>query len=465
MKRLCVAVLMLAIFSGCQAKSVLVKAVLEEEGELVVYLRPLPQEAERLAFTLEGISAVKEEGGSYPLTLYVTEMRGGKPQRQRFLASGNLPPGKYAGLSFKIKSASLKGEEGPAALLVPEEPVTIGFPFQVARRKALLLSLALDYRKSVGDRYRFSPAFSIFVPDRPPVGLLGYAANSGSNNITVFDKKEGQVVGVIATGRDPRGIALDRRSRKGYVTVAEDDTIDVVDLDAWDVVSRLRLQTGDHPQEPALSRDGSILLTANSGSDTVSVVDTASLIEVNRIPVGVGPNSVLMDREGKRAYVFNTRSSTISVIDVASRSLAATITTSSGPLRGQFNRKGDRLYVIHEQSPYMTVFDPSSLSVQKRVFVGAGMSAVKVDERTDLLYVGRKPDSLEILDPFSLFPVDSIPAGGGISYLTIDGEENNLYLVLPERKAVAVLGLVSRKMAPAIDVGEGACWVAVMGER
>lgn len=465
MKRLCSAILILSFFLGCQARSGLVKPALEEEGELVVYLRPLPQEAEPLAFTLEAISAVKEEGGSYPLALSLAEIRGGRLQRQRFLASGSLPPGKYAGLSFKIKNASLKGEEGPAALLVPEEPVTIGFPFHVVKRKALLLSLALDYRKSVGEGYRFSPAFSIFIPDRPPIGLQGYAANSGSNNITVFDKKEGQVVGVIATGRGPRGIALDQRSRKGYVTLAEDDTIEVVDADAWEVVSHLRLQTGDHPQEPALSRDGSILLTANSGSDTVSVVDTVSLIEVNRIPVGTGPNSVLMGREGKRAYVFNARSNTISVIDVVSRSLVATIATLPGPLRGQFNRNGDRLYVIHEYSPYMTVFDPSSLSAQKRVFVGPGMTAVKVDERTDLLYVGRKPDSLEILDPFSLFPVGSIPAGGGISYMTIDGDENNLYLVLPDRKVLSILGLIGRKTAPEIDVGEGACWVALMGER
>jgi YVTN family beta-propeller protein len=465
LKRLCVAILTLAIFSGCQAKSALVKPALEEEGELVVYLRPLPQEAERLAFILEGISAEKEEGGSYPLALSLKEIRGEKPQRQRFLASADLPPGKYAGLSFKVKNAAIKGEEGLSVLLVPDQPVMIAFPFQVAKRKALLLSLALDYRKSVDGRYRFSPAFSIFVPDRPPVGLLGYAANSGSNNITVFDKKEGQVVGVIATGRGPRGIALDRRSRKAYVTLAEDDAIEVVDADAWDVVNRLRLQTGDHPQEPALSRDGSTLFTANSGSDSVSVVDTASLIEVNRIPVGQGPQSILMDRDGNRAYVFNVLSSTISVIDVASRALATTITTQPGPMKGQFNRKGDRLYVIHEYSPYLTMFDPSSPSAQRKIFVGPGMTAIKVDERTDLTYIGRKPDALEILDPFSLYPVETVPVGGEISHMTIDGDENNLFLVLPGRKALSILGLISRKMVPEIDIGEGTCWVTLMGER
>ena len=264
MKRLCIATLMLAVFSSCQTRSVLLKPALEEEGELVVYLRPLPQEAEPLAFILEGISAEKVEGGSYPLALSRKEIRGEKPQRQRFLASADLPPGKYTGLSFKIKTAAIKGEEGLSILLVPNQPVTIAFPFQVAKRKALLLSLSLDYRKSVEGGFRFSRAFSIFVPDRPPVGILGYAANSGFNNITVFDKKEGQVVGVIATGREPMGIALDRRSRRVYVTLAGDDTVEVIDADAWDVVNRLRLQTGDHPQEPALSRDGSILFTANS---------------------------------------------------------------------------------------------------------------------------------------------------------------------------------------------------------
>jgi YVTN family beta-propeller protein len=197
----------------------------------------------------------------------------------------------------------------------------------------------------------------------------------------------------------------------------------------------------------------------------VSVVDISSLVEVNRITVGNGPHSVLMDREGKRAYVFNARSNTISVIDVAHQSVAATITTAAGPVRGQFSRNGDRLYVIHELSPYMSVFDPSSLSAQKRVFVGNGLSAIKVDDRTDLLYVGRGPDALEILDPFSFFPVDSIPAGGRISHMAIDGDEGNLYLVIPDRKAVSILGINSRKMSPEIDVGEGACWVTLMGER
>ncbi len=462
---LCAALLAASFFCACQAKPVLVKPVLEEDGELLVYLQPVPQEAERLTFSLESVSAEKEGGGSYPVALSLADIGGGAVKRQRFLASGVLPPGEYTGLSFKVRSASLRGEEGPTALLVPEEPVTIGFAFRVQKRKSSLLALELDYKKAIADGYHFLPAFSVFVPDRPPIGLLGYAANFGSNNVTVFDKRARQAVGVIATGRGPRGIALDGRSRRAYVALEEDDAVDVIDAEAGDVTNRLRLHPGDGPREPVLSADGSLLLTANSGSDTVSVVDTASLLEVDRIPVGRGPHSVLVDGSGKRAYVFNTRSSTVSVIDIASRALVTTIDTVAEPLRGQFNRNGDRLFVIHGNSPYLTVIDPSSLSVRTRAYVGAGMSAIKVDTRTDLLYVGREPDTLEVLDPVALFPVDSLPVGGRVSSMTIDGDENALYLVLPDRKLLSVLNLVSRESAAAIDVGEGVDWVTMMGER
>ncbi len=465
LKPLFVALLMASLVSGCQAKSALLRPALEEEGELLVYLQPPPSEADRLTFSLQGIAAEKEGGGSYPFVLSLPEIDGAKIRRQRFIASAILPPGEYRGLSFKVGSATLRGEEGPTALLLPDEPLTIAFTFRVQKRKSLLLSLQLDYKKAVAGGFRFSPAFSIFVPDRPPIGLLGYAANSGANNITVFDKRARQAVGVIATGRGPMGIALDRKLRRGYVALEEDDAVELIDADAGEVTNRLGLHPGDNPREPALTPDGAFLFTANSGSDTVSVIDTASLLEVDRIPVGNGPRSVLLDGNGKRAYVFNSRSSTVSVIDVASRSLAATISTVAEPLRGQFNRNGDTLFVIHGNSPYLTVIDPSSLSVRARAYVGTGMSAIKVDSRSDLLYVGREPDALEILDPVALFPVDSRPAGGRISSMTIDGEENALYLVLSDRKLLSVFNLNSRELVPAIDVGDGADWVTMMGER
>jgi DNA-binding beta-propeller fold protein YncE len=188
---------------------------------------------------------------------------------------------------------------------------------------------------------------------------------------------------------------------------------------------------------------------------------------LSRIQVGNGPHSILIEPiTGRRAYVFNRLSSTITVIDIPNRGIVTTLSTDPGPLRGQFNRRGDRLYVIHELSSYLTVLNPSTLSIERRFQVRPGMHSIKVDTRTDLIYLGRKNDLfVEIYDPSSFVSVDMIRTGGTISHMTIDGEENHLYLLNEETGSVIINNLISKRAVYEIDVGESPYWVSVMGER
>ncbi len=452
--------------AGLPGHSLQISSPLEEEGEIYVYLQPFPQEAERLRFNVEKISAIGEDGREIPLLISLHEVKGADLRRQRLLASGPLSPGRYVGLSFKVKNATVRVEEGEAGLLVPEEPSRTEIPFTIIRKKALVVALVFKYDQSITGRINFNPAFSPFIPSKPINSLVGYVTSSDSNNVAIFDKKLGQVVGVIPTGSRPRGMALDQRLLKVYVSLSGEDAVGVIDITAGDVVNRIRLNMGDRPQEVALTPDGRLLLTSNTGSNTVSFIDTASVFENNRINVGNGPNSILIDQNGRRAFVFNTLSSTISVIDIPNRRIVTTISTDPGPLRGQFNRRGDRLYVIHELSSYLTVIDPSSLSILRRFPVRIGMSSIKVDPRTDLVYLGRRRDAaVEMYDPFSFVPVDSIRTGGGIAYLTIDADESMLYMVSPQTRSLLVSSLVSKRNVFEIDVGEGPYWAVVMGER
>ena len=477
LRELCVSVVKIGLFlcflfalSGCEGILQQIKPVLEEEGEVYLYLQPYPQEAERLRFTIEQVFAVSQDGREIPLTLSLRDIKGPDVRRQRLLASGNLPPGPYIGLSFKVKDAIVRvedeEEESEAALLVPEVPVRVNFSYDIARKKGRVLSLVFKYRESIQDRINFAPAFSIFVPSRPLNTLVGYVTNSGSNNVMVFDKKMVQIVGVIPTGRGPAGMALDQRLLRAYVSLPDDDAIEVIDITAGDIINRMRVNTGDRPRELALTPDGRTLLALNTGSNTVSFLDSASLFELGRINVGNGPSSILIDQTGRRAFVFNTLSSTISVVDIPNRGIVTTISVDAGPLRGQFNRRGDRLYVIHEFSSNLTVIDPAFLVVQRRFTVRIGMSSIKVDTRSDLVYLGRKIDPMvEVYDPLSFVPVDSVKTGGGVVYMTIDGDESNLYLVNAQRKRVLVSNLVSKKIISEMDVGVDPYWVTIMGER
>ncbi len=458
--------LLFLLVLGCEGSFLQLKPALENEGEVYLYTQPFPQEADRLRFNIEGISALAGDGREIPLSLSMKEFKGREIKRQRLLASGPLAPGSYTGFSIKLKSAFLRGEEGESSLLLAEGPVKIEFPFNVVRRKAYVISMTFKYNESVQSGFSFNPVFFLYIPPKPILPLTGYVSNSASNNITIFDKKTNQVMGVIVTGGNPAGMVLDQNRRRAYVADSGGDTIEVIDVLAGDIIDRLRLNTGDHPQELALTPDARILLSVNTGSNTVSFIDAGSLVEVSRMNVGKSPNSILIDQTGRRGFVFNTLSNTISVIDIPNRGIVGTISTESGPLRGQFNRRGNRLYVIHEGSSYLLEIDAAFLSIVRRDQVKIGMNAIKVDTRTDYVYLGRKRDiSVEVYEPFTFVAIDFIDTGGGIEYMTIDNELNNLYLVNSGKKTVMVVNLVSKKMIAEFDVGNGPYWVTMMGER
>ena len=300
----------------------------------------------------------------------------------------------------------------------------------------------------------------------PLVELLGFATDTGSDSVTVFDKHTWQVVAVLPTGRDPRGIALDRLQSRLFVALGGADEVASYDLVTGDEIGRARLQPGDAPQEVALSVDGRVLVTTNSGSNSASFVDPSGLVELGRARTGIRPTALLMDRQGRRAYAFNQGSNSITALDVAGRAAVATITADGTPARGSFNRAGDRMYVVSPTSSYMTVFSVPGYAQVNRVFVGFNAEAVLVDPRTEYVYVSSgDTGELQVFAPLTPLPVARIELPGAASWLAIDGTYEALLCVVPSRKGLAAVELNSRKVLPLVDLGDMPYAAAVVGER
>ena len=458
--------IVLLILGGCQTLQLQTTAVHEDEGTVYFYLQPFPREAERLRFSLSAFAVLKDDGTEIPVPLSLNDLNSEDMKRQRLLAAARLPEGKYSGFLVKVKSAALTTQAGAASLLVPEAPQMVVFPFTVEKKKAFIISLTLRYDQSVQGEVNFTPAFLVAFPAQPLVDVMGYATNAGVDAITVFDKIHLQATSVIATGSSPHGIALDPIQRRAYVALTGDDAIEVYDMNTENLFTRAMLLRGDQPQALALTPDGQTLLVADSLSNIVSVVDTTSLVEVSRIPVGRNPINLLIDNTGTKAFVFNSMSDNISVINIPYRQVMGTIATGPEPLWGQFNRAGDKLYVIHASYPYLFVIDPLSFSVVQRQFIGPGMISIKVDTRTDQIYIGKKNDILvTVYDPLTFVPVGSIRTDGTVTYMTIDGQTNFLYLLIPDRKVLMVVNLASKREVSQIDISERPAWTAIMGER
>jgi YVTN family beta-propeller protein len=465
--RVYLVLLVLAIIGSCvPARPTVYKMPLGDQGEVFVYLQPLPQEAGKVQFTIGEIAAVRADGSQIPLSLYFSELQGARlAGEQKLLATGVLPPGSYSGLAIMVKNGSVQTEEGDMALLIPEEPVGVDKLFEVKRRQSSTLFLSLSPAGIVTDSIRFTPVFSLAGPESVLINFTGYVTNTDANIITVFNKKTTRVVNTIATGRGPRGIVLDQSRARAYVAVSGDDAVEVFDLFSGSIINTIRLAFGDKPIELALTPDGRTLVAVNQGSNTVSIIDAVSMFELTKVRVGEEPTWAAVDSSGLKAFVLSVRSNTISVVNLVQRAISLTISVKGGPLRAAFNATGDRLYVIGRDSPNLSIIDVRALAVIAQVFVGPGSVSLRVNARTGLILVGKKfGGEIKVVDPSSLMFIDSIKVGGDAAFMTIDREENTLFVVLPDKRLVQKLNLTSKKMMAEIEVGEGAHAAVVMSE-
>ncbi len=466
-RRLCSIFLLLLFIGGCFPQEYAYnKAVLRDEGEVLVYLQPPPQEAAKFRFIMAEIFAIRDDGRKIPLSLSFNQLNGSELLgRQKLLATGVLPPGAYTGLSIKTDKAFVRSEEGDVALLLPEEPVIAAKLFQVNRRQALTLFLSLNASGIVTRGISFTPDFSLTTPGGILINLTGYVSNSAANLISVFNKKTMLVVDSIATGSGPKGIVFDQIRRRAYVAVSGDDTVEIYDLFNGTVIGRVKLNFGDNPIELALTPDGRTLVSVNHSSNTVSIIDAISRIELRRIRVGEKPTSAVVDPSGFKAYIMNSHSNTVSVVDLTQRTLTATISVEGSPIRGAFNRAGNRLYVVSSNSPNLSVIDPTRFTVIDIIFIGTGGVSIRVSRLSGLIFVGKSfGGEIAVVDPSSSMFIDAIRVGGNAAYLNIDRQENTLFVVLPERRLVQKINLTSKKIMAEIEVAEVASAVVVMGE-
>jgi DNA-binding beta-propeller fold protein YncE len=463
------AVSVAALVAACQMATRSVKAPpLDAEGEVWAYLQELPSQATRLDFTVESLAASRADGQEFPLRLAFTDVSGKEERRQRLLATGRLPPGEYAGFSVRVKKATLASDDGsPAAnLLVPTEAVKVAARFTVSRARARVVTLSLQYGASLDKGFGFRPAFTGAVPSMPLVELLGFATATGSDAVTAFDKQSREVVAVLAAGRDPKGLVVDRLAGRLFVALSGGDEVAAYDIVTGEEQGRARLQPGDRPQELGLSTDRRTLVVTNPGSNTVAFVDAQGLVEVGRTRTGLQPTALLMDRQGRRAYAFNQGGSSITIVDVGSRAAAGTITTSGAPARGAFSRSGDRLYVVSPSSAYMDVYAMPTASRVNQVQVGFNAVGVHVDPRTDYVYVSMGDGGqLQLFAPLAPLPVSRVELPGPATFLAIDNAYDRMFGVVPDRNALFAVDVTSRRLLPLVDTGEAPYGVAVVGER
>ncbi|MBE0574973.1 MAG: YncE family protein [Desulfuromonadales bacterium] len=439
----------------------------QETGAFSLYLQPLPQETHRLNFTIGELVALRVDGTEIPLILRQTEFLGNNLDgEQKKLVSVTLPPGRYLGLRIQIESVTLNGEEGKMDLLSPESPVRVDYSFSIYEGRAEVLMLSLSADRLVTDGAFFTPKFSLWEHEQILTSLKGFVSNSGSESLTIFNKRTAHVVDAIQIGREPTGLALDQRRGWLYVALAKEHKISVVEINTNDILGQIRLRFGDEPTELVLSDSGNRLLVLNRGSHTVSIIDTTNLFEQGRIKLPADANDILISPDGNRGYAIHAAAGLLSVLDLNSYRIQRSIALDYAPIKGAISADGRTLYLATDYSADLLVMDAGSLSVLSKITVGVGGQSLLRDKTSGVLYVGKQSGEIAIVDPRVLMAIDtfSMPAGL-IQSMTIDKDENALFAVMPQQNRLLKFDLISKRQIGSLELGAVSHAVVVMGER
>jgi len=161
-------------------------------------------------------------------------------------------------------------------------------------------------------------------------------------------------------------------------------------------------QTGGNSRDVALDFSGSKAYVTNSGSNSVSVVDIASLTTVKTIPVGEYPLMIDIDPEGTRAYVTNFGSRTVSVIDLSTDEEIKKINVGINPYDVAVSPDGEHVFVANYSSPDVSVIDADPTSggfdhVTSNIPTGTRNRKMDIDANSSMIIV-TGDDGLKIIE-------------------------------------------------------------------
>ena len=143
----------------------------------------------------------------------------------------------------------------------------------------------------------------------------------------------------------PDDMVLSPDGKRLYVVCTGTNELAVVDTAAKSVIGRVAV--GDKPRGIAMNPDGSRVWVTNSWSDTVTEVDTGAMKALRTLPAGFEPTGIALDAKRNALYVANRIGNDVSVIDLASGLDARRLAAGRGASYVAASADSSSVFVTH----------------------------------------------------------------------------------------------------------------------
>jgi YVTN family beta-propeller protein len=210
-----------------------------------------------------------------------------------------------------------------------------------------------------------------------------------------------------------------------------------------------------------------LLLVANKGDDTLSIVDPVLGVQLDAVQEdGRTGHEVAVSPDGRRAYVPiygsagvgqpGTNGHMIRVIDIDKRSIVGTIDFGKGvrPHRPVFGPKNGLLYVTTELNEAVTIIDPDTLKIIGSVPTGEAQShMLAISSDGSRGYTANvKPGSVSVLDLNARTLIATIPIAPVVQRISISTDDRWVFTADETKLRLVVIDTATNAISASIPL-------------
>ena len=288
-----------------------------------------------------------------------------------------------------------------------------------------------------------------------------YVTDKSSGELSIINTSSLSLEGVINVGSTPASIAYDSTNNELYLTNEVNLSVsgstneglvivipvqDIPNLGAdisisdqltssgTEVALKADVPVGGAPTAIAYDPSNNLIYTADSASDTVSVIDAASDKVITNIPVGIDPTAIVYDSVNSNIYVADTGSNNIVEVSTEDNSIVVTIDVGLQPSGIAFDQANRELYVSNSGSDTVSVIDTNSNTVVATIDVGINPTSIAYDPINGEVYVANSGSTDEssnivsVIDAATNEVVNDITVGSDPTFVTVDTNNGEVFV-------------------------------------
>ncbi|MET9660763.1 IPT/TIG domain-containing protein [Streptomyces sp. NPDC006510] len=245
-------------------------------------------------------------------------------------------------------------------------------------------------------------------------------------------------VDTIPVGPAPHSIAMRPDGLRSYVTNSGTDTLSVIDTVAGAVVTTIEVGAG--PWAAAVAPDGQYVYVTSPGSGTVGIVGTATDTLVGTVSGLTAPRGLAVTPDGARLYVANSGGDTVSVISTATNTVTGTITVGNSPQAITIRPDGLRAYVSNSANGTVRVINTVSNTVVATVTgfnVPLGMAVTP--DGVNVYVANSGGDTVSVISTATNTVTDTVTVASSPVYPTASPDGTLVYVSMTGADSLTVI--------------------------